>query len=98
MRKMLITKKDVEYAAALARLEFSEEEKEMYTRQLDMILGYVKQLNELDTEGVPPTYHIIPLSNVMREDEVRTSMDRDKALSNAPDIDKNCFRVPKIFE
>lgn len=95
---MLITKKDVEYVAALARLEFSEEEKEKYTEQLNVILEYVNQLNELDTEGVKPTYHVLPVNNVMREDEVRPSMDRGKVLMNAPDRDMGCFRVPRIIE
>lgn len=95
---LTITKKDVEYVAALSRLEFSEEEKEQYTGQLNVILEYIDQLNELDTERVKPTYHVMPFSNAMREDAVKPSMERESALRNAPDTREGCFKVPKIIE
>ncbi|HYF84557.1 MAG TPA: Asp-tRNA(Asn)/Glu-tRNA(Gln) amidotransferase subunit GatC [Clostridia bacterium] len=94
----MITKKDVEYVAALSRLEFSEDEKEKYTEQLNVILEYINQLNELDTEGVKPTYHVMPVINVLREDEVRQSIDRDDVLMNAPTTQDGCFKVPRIIE
>lgn len=94
----MITKKDVEYVAALSRLEFSEDEKEMYAGQLNAILEYVNQLNELDTEGVKPTYHVMPVANVFREDEVSPSMERDNVLMNAPVTQEGCFKVPRIIE
>ncbi|MBA1336671.1 MAG: Aspartyl/glutamyl-tRNA(Asn/Gln) amidotransferase subunit C [Firmicutes bacterium] len=94
----MITRKDVEYVAELARLEFSEEDKENFTKTLNDILKYAEKLNEVDTEEVPPTAHILSVKNVFREDRVRPSMDRDKILQNAPDSDKGCFRVPRVIE
>ncbi len=93
-----ITRKEVDHVARLARLELSEDEKETMTRQLDRILGYVDKLNELDTSTVEPTSHVIPMLNVMREDEVRPSLAPDDALSNAPDREDAFFRVPRIIE
>lgn len=95
---MTITKEDVEHVAALSKLEFSDEEKENYTKQLNVILEYVNQLNELDTEGIKPTYHVMSVTNVMREDEVRPSMSGDKVLMNAPETQEGCFKVPRIIE
>lgn len=94
----MITKNDVDYVAALARLEFSEEEKSKLTNQLDSILEYIDKLNELDTTGIKPTSHAISMTNVFREDEVMPSLDREKILQNAPDADKGCFKVPNILE
>lgn len=94
----MITKEDVEYVAALSRLEFSEEEKGNFTKQLNVILEYVNQLNELDTEGIKPAYHVIPVTNVMRKDEVRPSMNSEKVLVNAPETQEGCFKVPRIIE
>jgi aspartyl-tRNA(Asn)/glutamyl-tRNA(Gln) amidotransferase subunit C len=93
-----ITKKEVEHVARLARLELSEDEKETMTRQLDSILGYMDKLNELDTSHVEPTSHVIPMVNVMREDEVRPSLSPEDALANAPDREDAFFRVPRIIE
>lgn len=98
VRALGISKKDVEYVAALSRLEFSEEEKEKYTEQLDVILEYINQLDELDTEGVKPTYHIVPMTNVFRKDEVSPSLAKDKVLVNAPESQEGCFKVPRIIE
>ena len=84
--------------ARLARLELSEDEKEIMTRQLDSILGYIEKLNELDTSQVEPTSHVIPMLNVMREDEVRPSLSPEDALANAPDREDAFFRVPRIIE
>ncbi|MBO8169173.1 MAG: Asp-tRNA(Asn)/Glu-tRNA(Gln) amidotransferase subunit GatC [Thermoanaerobacteraceae bacterium] len=93
---MSISKKDVEHVALLARLEFSEEELEEYTKQLNDILGYVDKLNELDTADVEPTSHVLPLNNVLREDASRDYLDNETALKNAPDKKDGMFRVPKI--
>jgi aspartyl-tRNA(Asn)/glutamyl-tRNA(Gln) amidotransferase subunit C len=93
----MITKKDVEYVAALSRLEFSEDEKDKYTEELNVILEYVSQLNELDTEGVNPTYHVMPLTNVLREDEAKPSMERENVLMNAPVTQEGCFKVPNVI-
>jgi aspartyl-tRNA(Asn)/glutamyl-tRNA(Gln) amidotransferase subunit C len=93
-----ITLAEVEHVARLARLSLSAAEKERMRSQLDLILGYVAKLATVDTEGVPPTAHVLPLVNVMREDEVRPSYPAEAMLANAPDPDGELFRVPKILE
>ena len=93
---MTISREDVEYVAALARLELTEQETQEYTEQLNSILGYAAMLERLDTDGVVPTAHAVPLHNVLREDQVGTSIDNEKALKNAPDADEGFFRVPRI--
>lgn len=95
---MEITREQVEHVAKLARLAVSEEEKVMFGRQLSSILTYVETLNRVDTAQVEPTSHVIPMQNVLREDEVKASLPRDEALANAPDFDAGCFRVPRIIE
>jgi aspartyl-tRNA(Asn)/glutamyl-tRNA(Gln) amidotransferase subunit C len=93
-----ITLADVEHVARLARLELSPEEKERMRGQLDAILGYVDQLQRIDTTDVPPTSHVLPLANVLREDEVRPSYPGEAMLANAPDPDGERFGVPRILE
>lgn len=95
---MTITVRDVERVAALARLELSEAEKAKYAGQLDAILRFVDQLNQLDTTGVEPTTHVIPLANVMREDDVRPSWPLEDVFRNAPDEEDGQFRVPSVLE
>ncbi|TCO67691.1 Asp-tRNA(Asn)/Glu-tRNA(Gln) amidotransferase subunit GatC [Caldanaerobacter subterraneus] len=95
---MAISKSEVEYIAKLARLKFTEEEIEAMSKELSKILDYVNKLNELDTENVEPTAHIVPIHNVFREDEVKPSMPREKVLMNAPFTEQGCFKVPKIIE
>jgi len=93
-----LTKQEVEHVAKLARLDFSEEDKKKLSEQLGEILDYIDQLNELDTENVKPTSHVIPVKNVVRPDEVKPSLTRDEALANAPNNVNNLFEVPKIVE
>lgn len=93
----MLTKKQVEHVALLARLELSEEEIEKYASQLSAILEYAEALNKLDTENVPPTAHVLPIKNVFREDRVCEHLANDKATSNAPAKDGNYFKVPKIL-
>ncbi|MEO5656934.1 MAG: Asp-tRNA(Asn)/Glu-tRNA(Gln) amidotransferase subunit GatC [Nitrospiria bacterium] len=95
---MDVTREQVEHVAKLARLAIGEEEKATFARQLSSILTYVEALNALDTSGVEPTSHVIPVRNVFRDDEVRPSLSREDALANAPDQSGGCFRVPKIIE
>jgi aspartyl-tRNA(Asn)/glutamyl-tRNA(Gln) amidotransferase subunit C len=89
---------EVEQVARLARLSLTPDEKERMREQLDRILGYIDKLRELDTTGVPPTSHAIPMLNVMRDDEVWTSLPVTEALANAPDRREDFFRVPRILE
>ncbi|HWQ42554.1 MAG TPA: Asp-tRNA(Asn)/Glu-tRNA(Gln) amidotransferase subunit GatC [Desulfosporosinus sp.] len=93
---MAISREDVEYVAALARLELTEQETLEYTEQLNSILDYAVMLERLDTDKVMPTAHAVPLYNVMREDQVRPSINHEKALKNAPDGEDGFFRVPRI--
>lgn len=92
----MITKKDVEHVAKLARIEITEEEKEKFTKQLGDVIKYVNQLNEVDTTGVEPMAHAYPLFNVTREDEVKYNNTREELLKNAPDEEDSFFKVPKI--
>ncbi|AJY73838.1 Asp-tRNA(Asn)/Glu-tRNA(Gln) amidotransferase subunit GatC [Paenibacillus beijingensis] len=95
---MSITLQDVEHVAGLARLDLSEEEKDIFTGQLNAILKYVEKLSELDTDGIEPTSHVLPIANVMREDEVKPSIDVEKALLNAPDDEDGQFKVPAVLD
>lgn len=95
---MSISVKDVQHVARLARLNLTPEEENMFTEQLNAILQYAEKLNELDTEGVDPTTHVLPLSNVMRADEVRESLPIEKVLLNAPDEEDGQFKVPAVLE
>jgi aspartyl-tRNA(Asn)/glutamyl-tRNA(Gln) amidotransferase subunit C len=95
---MSITVKDVEHVANLARLELSEQEKEQFAGQLNAILQYADKLNELDTADVEPTSHVLPLFNVMRDDEVRASLSIEDVLANAPEEEDGQFKVPAVLE
>jgi len=96
---MAISKEKVRYVANLARIKMREEELERFTTQLDKILEYINKLNELDTENVAPTSHIVNLRNVVREDKITgESLSNEEATQMAPDKEKEFFRVPKIIE
>jgi aspartyl-tRNA(Asn)/glutamyl-tRNA(Gln) amidotransferase subunit C len=94
----MITPADVQHIAMLCRLSLSDDEKSLYGSQLNAIITYIEQLNNLDTRTVEPTAHVIPLQNVMRDDLVGTSLPRKEALQNAPDANEQFYRVPKIIE
>lgn len=94
---MPITIKDVEYVAGLAKLELSEAEKRKFAKELDNIIKYIEQLKEVDTLNIPPTSHIIPMENVLREDKVEPSLSQDEALANDPDKKDEYFKVPKVI-
>ena len=88
----------IEHLARLARLSVSDSEKTLFAKQIDGILNYMDTLNELDTSAVEPTSHVISLSNIVREDLLKDSLDRTDALRNAPDKTDKFYRVPKIIE
>ena len=92
----MITIKDVEHVAKLARLELTEAEKEMFTEQLGDVLSHVEKMNEVDTVGVEPMNHPIDFTNVMREDIKIYENTREELMANAPDIEGEFFKVPKI--
>ena len=94
---MSVTIKDVEHIAALAKLEFTDAEKEKFTHQLNQILEYVEQMNKLDTSLVEPLSHVLELSNVFRADEVKQGVSTEEALKNAPSKTEEFFKVPKVI-
>ena len=94
---MKITPEEIAHVANLARLHMSEEEVKDMARQLDEILTYVDKLNELETEAVTPTAHAISIINAFRDDLVKPSLPRDKALANAPRQNGEAFVVPRVI-
>ena len=94
---MSISREEVLHVSRLARLQLSEAEIEKFTGQLSDILDYISKLNELDIEGVPPTAHVLDITNVFREDKVDAPR-IDSMESMAPEFDKGHFRVPKVIE
>jgi aspartyl-tRNA(Asn)/glutamyl-tRNA(Gln) amidotransferase subunit C len=94
---MSVTIKDVEHVASLAKLSFSEEEKQKLAAQLNEILKYMDQLDQLDTSNVEPLSHVIELSNVFRKDELRPTLTQEEALRNAPAKTEKFFKVPKVI-
>ncbi|MCE7792551.1 Asp-tRNA(Asn)/Glu-tRNA(Gln) amidotransferase subunit GatC [Salipaludibacillus sp. CUR1] len=93
-----ITKNQVKHVAHLARLEFTEEEIEKFAFELDEIINFAEQLNELHTDNVEPTSHVLDVQNVLREDEVKPSLPREETLRNAPDQKDGQFKVPSVLE
>jgi aspartyl-tRNA(Asn)/glutamyl-tRNA(Gln) amidotransferase subunit C len=93
-----ISARDVEHVARLARLELSAADKERMGRELDGILTYIDKLRAVDTTGVEPTSHAVPVTNVMRDDVPTPSLPLSEALANAPDRHGDLFRVPRIIE
>ncbi|HOV74322.1 MAG TPA: Asp-tRNA(Asn)/Glu-tRNA(Gln) amidotransferase subunit GatC [Candidatus Hydrogenedentes bacterium] len=93
-----ITRDDVEHVAALAQLSPDETTKDRLIQQMNDILSYMDKLNELDTSGVEPTMHAMPMTNVFRDDTVCPSLDREQALKNAPKTDGEYFLVPRILD
>lgn len=92
----MITNKDVEYVAGLAKLKISKSEMEDLTRQMDGIVEFANKISELDTENVEPTNHILRVQNVMREDTVVPSYDRNEIIKNAPKKEAGCIIVPSV--
>ncbi len=94
---MALTREEVLHVAKLARLSLDMGEVDLFTRQLNDILAYVEKLQEVDTAGVPPMAHAVPVLNVFREDEVTPGLSRDEALANAPATEGGTFVVPRII-
>ena len=92
-----ISSSDVRKVAQLARLELPEDQIETYTEQIEEILSYVDQLQEIDTKNVPPTTRAVEVVNGMREDLVEVSCSREDLLNQAPNREGDFFRVPKIL-
>ena len=92
-----ISSSDVRKVAKLARLELPEDQIETYTSQIEQILSYVDQLQEIDTNNVPPTTRAVEVVNEMREDFVEVNCSREEILNQAPHREGDYFRVPKIL-
>ena len=93
-----LTRADVEHVARLARLALDDDEIEQFTRELGVILEHADQVAALDTHDVPPTAHPLPLTNVLRPDAPRPSLDRDEVMAAAPEAEDGQFRVPRILD
>ncbi len=96
----MIARKDLEHIAWLARIELGEEDKEKYTPTLNSILDYFGERDRADTKDVEPTYHVLQLSNVFREDETGVptkSLSQEEALSNAPKKQDGFFKAPRMM-
>lgn len=93
-----ISEDQVKHAANLARLAITEEEAEMLTNQLDKIITFAEQLNELNTDNVEPTAHVLEIKNVMREDRAQQGLPREEVLKNAPEHQDGQIKVPGIME
>ncbi len=94
---MQITKDTVKYVAALARIELKEEELARLSGQLEGILNFIDKLKEADVSQVSPTSHILTVNNVLRKDELKTSLKPEKVLNNAPHKEGTSFVVPKVI-
>mgnify|MGYP000117905012 CR=1 FL=1 len=95
---MPIEREQVLHIARLARVGLSEEEVQRFEEQLSQILDYFQVLQELDTSDVPPTSHVLPLENVMRDDEPRPPLPAEQVLANAPQREGDFFKVRAVFE
>jgi len=93
----MLSIKEVEHVALLARLALTPAEKDLYARQLSDILAHAQKLQDLNTEDVPPTAHVLPLHNVFRADRPGEHLEPDAALANAPERQNDYFKVPKIL-
>ncbi len=88
----------VKHVANLARLAITEEEAQKFTTQLDAIISFAELLNEVDTDNVEPTSHVLDMKNVMREDIPGSGLPREEVLKNAPDQKDGQIKVPAIIE
>ena len=92
----MISSKDVEHISWLASIKINDDEKEQFVEQFNSILEYFHQLDEVDTDGVEPTYRVVDLANVFREDATSKSMTQEESLKNAPKRENGYFKSPRI--
>lgn len=93
-----LTRAEVAHLARLARLALSDDQLDALSSQLDLILGAVARVGEVSAADIPPTTHSLPITNVLRADEVIPSLDRAEALAAAPRAEDHRFRVPRILD
>jgi len=96
MKNKHITKEEVEHIAWLAHIELDEKEKELFTEQFNRILEFFRKIDEVDTRDVPPTFHVLDITDVYREDEVGEPLPKELALMNAPKKENGFFKSPRI--
>ena len=94
---MKVTKKDMENVAVLSRLSIPADKEELYTQQLSDVLEYVDNLSAVPTDDIQPMAHVLPVSNVFREDVVTNGDEKEKTLANAPECNEDYFEVPKTI-
>ena len=94
---MQFTREQIDYVAHLARIDLSDEERQLFGSQLASVLAYVEKLDELDTAAIEPMTHVVGLHNVFRDDDVQPSTPRDAMLANAPATACGCYLVPNIL-
>jgi aspartyl-tRNA(Asn)/glutamyl-tRNA(Gln) amidotransferase subunit C len=92
----MISEDDVRHVAKLARLHLSPDEVTRMTSELGQIFGHIEKISELDMTDVPPTAHVLDVTNVSRADKARPSWPREQALKNAPAVSDDSFRVPRM--
>ena len=95
---MAISPKDVEALSRLARIQLTGEELSRFAGQLEEILSHVEKLKAAKTDGIPPTSHVLPLSNVFREDKLQPPLPVERVLANAPEKEGPYFKVPKVID
>jgi len=95
---MKITPEMIEYVSLLSRLEFSNEEKDRFSGELSQIIDYFEKINQLDTENVLPTAHVLDIKNVFRKDEVGQMLEVEQSLKNAHKKHEDFFLVPQVID
>ena len=95
---MKVTEQDIKTVASLSRLKIRDDESVQVLEQLDKFLTYVENLQSIDTENIEPTTYALPMQNIFRKDEVKPSLDRELAISNAPLAEDGYFKVPRVLE
>lgn len=95
---MKVSAEDVNYIAQLSRLNVPETELEIFTEQFNQILNYADILQKIDTTGIEPSPYVLPIRNAFREDVAKEGVSHEAALSNAPDVENDGFKVPRVIE
>ncbi|MDR4509227.1 MAG: Asp-tRNA(Asn)/Glu-tRNA(Gln) amidotransferase subunit GatC [Candidatus Brocadiaceae bacterium] len=95
---MVIKKKDIDYVAKLSMLKLTDNEKELFVKQISEVINYIKKLDNLNVKDIKPMVHALNVFNVFRSDTMSSSISRDEALYNVPDSEGNFFKVPRVIE
>jgi len=95
-RSSAISRKEIKHIAWLAKVDLTKKEEEFFTKQLNQILNYFRKIDEVDTKGAPPTYHVVELTNVLRPDEVKPSKP-SKVIQNVPESKSGYVKAPRII-